>query len=88
MGCEYDVLCHEAHEMAKKLGGNAAAGKNEAEDWEVGGVKWMRVKDQRHGFTHTTMKGEKEAERLKATESLWREMDRWMKGVFEEGRSR
>ena len=84
MGAEHDLLCHEAHEMAKKLAGQRAVGKAEAEDWDVDGVRWMRVDGQRHGFTHARGAREKEAERLKATEDLWADIDKWLKGCFEE----
>lgn len=82
VGCEHDVLCHEAHEMAKKLAGEGAREKAEDDEWEAEGVKWLRVKGQRHGFTHTRGKGSKEAERLKATEELWAAIGEWLRGVF------
>jgi acetyl esterase/lipase len=88
VGCEYDVLCHEAHEMAKKLVGPAAQRKREDEDWDMDGVKWLRVKGQRHGFTHTTEKGRREQERAEATDALWKEVDVWVKGVFEQDSTR
>jgi acetyl esterase/lipase len=84
VGAERDVLCHEAHEMAKKLVGEEGKGREESEDWEVSGVRWMRVKGQRHGFTHAKGAKEKEQERLKATADLWAELDRWLKRVFDE----
>lgn len=85
VGAEYDVLCHEAHEMAKKLvGDRAARDKHEGDDWEADGVSWLRIKGQRHGFTHTRASGASELERARVTEELWAAIDKWLKRAFDE----
>ncbi len=78
--------------MAKKLAGrptdtstagDESRGEVDAskfeDEWEENGIKWMMLRAQQHGFTHTTKFGDEEKERRKAAEKCYAEMGRWLK---------
>ncbi|MCJ1356044.1 MAG: hypothetical protein MMC33_006038 [Icmadophila ericetorum] len=55
IGCEYDILCKEAEDMALTLAADEEGTRKEinGEDcWEKGGVRWEKVKEKEHGFDH------------------------------------
>lgn len=74
IGAEYDYLCHEAGEMAKKLSGL----DGEETSWTKNGIKWRRVADVGHGFTHFKRKGQEEVERKAAAEETFAEIGEWL----------
>lgn len=79
IGAECDVLCHEAEMMALRLAGdgpNPAGGSGQS--WQRGGVKWRRVLDVQHAFTHVEEKGQEEVQRTKLCRELYEEMADWL----------
>jgi acetyl esterase/lipase len=79
VGAEYDVLCHEAEVMALRLAGdgpNSLVGSGHS--WQREGIKWRRVLNVQHGFTHVKKKGQGEMERKKKCEDLYKEMADWL----------
>lgn len=61
MGCEYDLLCTEAREMAEKMAG--AEGAQEKKElgegrvgWQSGNVTWEELKGVEHGFNARKMR--------------------------------
>jgi acetyl esterase/lipase len=74
IGAEYDYLCHEAGEMAKKLAGV----NREDASWSKNGVKWRKVANTRHRFTHFKLKGQAEVERQLAAETTLVEIGEWL----------
>lgn len=83
IGAEYDILCHEAEIMALRLAGhgpNPAVGIEDS--WERSGIKWLKVLDVQHGFTHVRKRGKEELQRKKQSEELYREMGAWLTRMF------
>lgn len=81
IGAEYDVLCHEAEVMALRLAGDRPCPKvGSADFWDREGIKWRRVLDVQHGFTHIKKRGQDEVHRKKLCEELYKEMADWLKG--------
>lgn len=85
ISCELDMLGVEAMVMAEALAGRTVTenGTRPSEEaWEVedvhGSVKWEMVKGWEHGFTHVKAKGEKETERIKATQELYDRTAEWL----------
>lgn len=74
IGVEYDYLCHEAGEMAKKLAGV----EEDADEWSKNGIKWKKVPGVRHGFTHGRLKGPAEVERAEAVRLTYAEIGKWL----------
>jgi acetyl esterase/lipase len=74
IGAEYDYLCYEAGEMAKKLAGL----KKGADAWSETGIKWMKVPGVRHGFTHVRLKGQAEIERANAVADTYAAIGKWL----------
>jgi acetyl esterase/lipase len=80
IGAEYDVLCHEAEVMALRLAGdrpNPELGSGDS--WEREDIKWRKVLDVQHSFTHIPKKGQEEVERKKKYEDLYKEMADWLR---------
>lgn len=84
IGCEHDLLCHEAEEMAKRLAGADYANRVGTEaGWRGKGVQWHMVKDQPHAFEHFPAKAaDKEMARKAAWDATWSMMCHWIKDVF------
>lgn len=76
IGAEYDYLCNEAGEMAKKLA--RIDDKDASESWNKNGIKWRKVSNMRHGFTHVKLKGQAEIERQDATTKTHAEIGEWL----------
>ena len=74
IGAEYDYLCHEAKEMAKRL----ADVEDETDAWNRNGIKWRKVLNIDHGFTHVKLKGQAEIERQEATTKTYAEIGEWL----------
>lgn len=51
VGCEYDLLCDEAHSMAQKWGA-IGTGERKGNDlvWEQNGIRWEKVLGEVHGM--------------------------------------
>ncbi|KAI8630542.1 alpha/beta-hydrolase [Xylariaceae sp. FL1651] len=83
---EGDFLYREAQLMACRLAG--AEGDSEicnSESWEKNGVRYRRVRDMPHGFTHFFAKipdPEWEAKRLKTNDDIWQEINEWAKRIL------
>lgn len=55
LGCEYDMLCHDAWSMAEELAEKQGlARKNDGrggdQSWESGALRWRRIMGVEHGF--------------------------------------
>ena len=80
IGAEYDVLCHEAEVMALRLAGDSPNPEVDSGDsWQREGIKWRRVLDVQHGFTHKPKMGPEEVRRKKQCEELYQEMANWLR---------
>jgi acetyl esterase/lipase len=80
IGAEYDVLCHEAEVMALRLTGRGPQPEiGNGDSWERDGIKWRKVLDVQHGFTHLRKRGRQEAQRKKQCEELYNEMAGWLR---------
>lgn len=86
IGAEYDMLCHEAGEMAEELvrakGGERTAieGVNVDDGWQQGGVRWECARGRQHAFTHVTKWGRQaEKRRVKACEELYGRLGVWLR---------
>lgn len=80
IGAENDVLCHEAEVMALRLAGdNPNLEVGSGVEWEREGIRWRKVLDMQHGFTHVRKKGDEEMQRRKKCEELYKEMADWLR---------
>ncbi|KAJ9654519.1 hypothetical protein H2198_006462 [Neophaeococcomyces mojaviensis] len=82
---QYDYLCEEAFNMAKKLAGDNSL--TEDADWDVNGVRWERLPDEVHAFIETAWKTEffPEAEGelwKKEIEAVLGRVGAWLDEVF------
>jgi len=55
LGCEYDMLCAEAREMAEKMANSEEAKQKEElgngrDGWQCGSITWEEIKGVQHGF--------------------------------------
>lgn len=84
IGCEHDLLCHEAKVMAEKLIEAAALQSEQASDGrQMGDVRWTLVKGQTHAFDHFATKlRDKEVARVRDKDSMYQDIARWLKDVF------
>ncbi|MCJ1486180.1 hypothetical protein MMC06_006356 [Schaereria dolodes] len=81
VGCELDILCRAAEDMAEKLArGEEGERKDftEGSGWEVGSVRWEKLLGQEHGFDHVVEKGEREVDRLKVTKEVHDRVADWL----------
>jgi acetyl esterase/lipase len=79
VGAQYDVLCHEAEVMALRLAGDGPNPQvDSGHSWQREDIKWRRVLDVQHGFTHVKKNGQEEVERKKKCENLYKEMADWL----------
>jgi acetyl esterase/lipase len=80
IGAEYDVLCHEAEVMALRLAGHGPFPEvGSGDSWEREGIKWRKVLDVQHAFTHVKKRGRQEAQRKKQCKDLYKEMAGWLR---------
>ena len=85
IGAEHDVLCHEAEVMALRLAGHGPFPQvGSGDSWEREGVKWRKVLDAQHAFTHMEKRGRQEVQRKKQCEELYREMAGWLGEIIED----
>lgn len=86
LGCEYDLLCTEAKEMAEKMA-EAEGGKEKKElgdgrvGWQCGNVLWEEVKGVEHGFNQRkAQESNKETLKLweQKTEELHANVSKWL----------
>ena len=81
IGCEYDILCKEAEDLAERLAGEEEGQKTEMAGgtiWEQGGVRWEKVMGWEHGFDHLPKKGDREVQRLKTIEDVFGRAADWL----------
>jgi acetyl esterase/lipase len=84
IGAEYDMLCHEANQMAKSLADpeleRTSIPALLAEDgWKQGGIRWECARGRLHAFTHVAMRGRKEIDRVKAVQEMYYRVGVWLK---------
>jgi acetyl esterase/lipase len=82
VGAEYDMLCHEAREMAEALAQPVFERRNigGVEDcWSQGGVLWECARRKSHAFTHVKERGQKEKDRVQFVEEMYRRIGTWLK---------
>jgi acetyl esterase/lipase len=80
IGAENDMLCHEAEMMALRLAGRGPNPDGDSGDsWELEGIKWRRILDVQHGFTHVRKKRQEEVQRKKRCKELYRGMADWLR---------
>ena len=82
-GCEYDMLCKEAEDMAEGLAKKESTKRvflEEGEGWEGENVRWEKIKGQEHGFDHMPVGGNKvkEATRAKASDGMHDRAASWL----------
>lgn len=83
IGAEHDILCYEAEAMALRLVGHGPkpeVGKQDS--WEENGIRWRKVLDVQHGFTHAPKRGEEEVQRKKQSEEVYKDMGCWLEKTF------
>lgn len=84
VAAELDMLAFEAGKMARFLAGvgdeDGDRDELRGDEWETNGVRWRRVKDVVHSWTHIPLKGaEEEAARLKALDDLYKDVADWLR---------
>jgi acetyl esterase/lipase len=84
IGAEYDMLCHEANQMAESLADpefeRTIIPALSAEDgWKQGGIRWECMRGRLHAFTHVAMWGQKEIDRLKVVQEMYCRVGVWLK---------
>ena len=84
LGCEHDMLCHEAKVMAKKLTDAAALHSKQASDVrQTGDVRWTLIEGQSHAFDHFARRlRDEEVTRVRERDSMYQNIAGWLKDVF------
>lgn len=83
VGCEHDLLCHDAKVMADKL---IDAPEQAAEGRQGGDVRWTLVKGQTHGFDHFAKRlGDEEKTRVRERDLMYQSIAQWLRDVFSSG---
>lgn len=82
-GCEFDLLCKEAEDMADILADKEDGGKKsltEGIGWEKGNVRWEKMLGWEHGFDNIPIRGnkEREAARVQATHDMHDAAAEWL----------
>jgi acetyl esterase/lipase len=86
VGAEYDMLCHEAKQLAECLADpevqrTSIPGVSAEDGWKQGGIRWECARGRFHAFTHVAEWGRrKEEERVKAVDDLYNRVGAWLKG--------
>ncbi|MGI4813139.1 MAG: alpha/beta hydrolase fold domain-containing protein [Janthinobacterium lividum] len=79
IGAELDMMCAEAERMSMGLAiyetGTQAGNEN---DWEKGGVRWIKMIGYKHAFTHIKESGDRETERRAVVEELFHQLGLWL----------
>ena len=74
LGCEYDMLCSEAQEMAEELAKDEPGDRKELEGgrigWEKGRIRWEFAKGMEHGF-NLSPKHQTEMEKMQEGIAEW-----------------
>lgn len=81
IGCEYDILCKEAEDLAEGLAEEEKGQKEEGLGgamWEKGGVRWEKVMGWEHGFDQVPQKGKREVEKLKMVDEVFGRAANWL----------
>lgn len=82
LGCEYDLLCQEAHDMAEKWAEAESGEKSTAQNgdsWEKGGIKWELLRGCEHGFNQTPPNNEEDAKVKRAKqEAMHESVAKWL----------
>ncbi|KAL9113065.1 MAG: hypothetical protein Q9227_002677 [Pyrenula ochraceoflavens] len=79
VGAEEDVLCDGDEIMANQLGQQEGAERNGDEsNFTQGGIRWKKVPQQQHGFTHIAQKGREEEERQQVCKRLYKDIAEWL----------
>jgi len=84
LGCEHDMLCHEAKVMVEKLIDATAFKSEQASDGrQTGSVSWTLVTGQAHAFDHFPKRlGDEEVKRVRDRDSMYQDIVQWLKDVF------
>jgi acetyl esterase/lipase len=84
VGCEHDMLCHEAETMSNRIAAMTNAAKVETRaGWQAGGVRWHKVEGQTHAFEHFPAKSaDKEKVRIAARDATYSMLSEWLANVF------
>lgn len=86
VGAEYDILCHEAEQLANKLAmasephsaRSKLAGLAIEDAWQQGGIRWECARGMQHAFTHITKRGKAEVRRVTACRDMYERIGRWL----------
>lgn len=82
MGCEYDMLCEEARDMAEKWAEHEQGERKAADDgnsWEKGGIRWEMLMGCEHGFNQTPPKNAEDAKVKRAKqEAMHANVAKWL----------
>ncbi|KAK5048924.1 hypothetical protein LTR84_005345 [Exophiala bonariae] len=76
---ELDMLAFEAGKMARLLAGVDDGEVLLQDEWERNGVRWRKVSDVVHSWTHIPLKGEEEVARLKGLDGLYKDVADWLR---------
>lgn len=84
ISAEYDMLCHEANQMAESLAEPeftrvSIPALSPEDGWKQGGIRWECARGRPHAFTHIALRGRKEMDRVKAVEEMYYRVDVWLK---------
>jgi len=85
IGAAYDMLCHEANQMAEYLADPELERTNipalSPEDgWKQGAIRWECARGRFHAFTHVAeWNRQKERDRVKAVDELYYRVGIWLK---------
>ena len=81
MGCEKDMLCAEAEEMAVGLARFETAEKKTLSEyeWEQGRVRWRKIMGQPHGFNQMPLQGPAEVERRAQVKGAYNAVVSWLR---------
>ncbi|MCJ1243412.1 hypothetical protein MMC30_000609 [Trapelia coarctata] len=82
-GCEFDLLCKEAEDMADNLADKENGEKKaliKGNGWERGNVRWEKMLGCEHAFDHVPLRGnkEKEAARVQAMHDMHDAAAEWL----------
>ena len=89
LGCEYDMLCHDAWTMAEELAEKNGSGekledaRGEDSGWECGRIRWRLIRGVEHGFNFSLRhkKGSERALYQRKTESCQQDVVDWLHRV-------
>lgn len=87
IAAQYDKLCCEAFQMAKKLVGDDSL--KEEENWDKNGIRWERLSDAMHGFIEQDWKRGSDGEVnpwSERIEGVLSRMAAWLEAVFQKER--